>query len=243
MELEFLDGGEPPKEEVAPEAPAAEAPAAEVPEQSEPEEKPERPRGPDGKFAKKEVEEPVMVPLKALHETRDEVKALKAELDRLRVPQQPQQQAPDIFEDPEGFQNHLSSQMNMAVLNATLNLSEELTTQSVGAETVEQAKQWATTAFQSNPALYQSFISQRNPYGFLVSEYQRQQMLSQIGEDPKEIQAYLAWKQAQQAQPAETPSPQPVVRPTGSIASAPSAGGMQHQAVGPGVAFDEIFRK
>jgi hypothetical protein len=242
MELEFLEGGEPPKDEVQPvETPPVEAaPTVETPEPTA--EKPAPVRGPDGKFAKKEPEEPVMVPLKALHETRDEVKALKAQLDAFNKPrEQTPQQAPDIFEDPDGFRNHMQSEMQRQILNTTLNLSEEMVTQQVGADTVELAKQWGTQAFQANPGLYQSFIQQRNPYGFLVAEYQKQTMISQIGNDPKEIQAFLAWKQAQQASPAQVATPQPQ-RPTGSIATAPSAGGAQHQATGPGVAFDEHFR-
>jgi hypothetical protein len=83
MDLDFLDGGEEPKAEVqpveTPEAPvettpeATPEPVAETVEQKGPV------RGPDGKFAKKD-EEPVMVPLAALHETRDKVKDLEARL-------------------------------------------------------------------------------------------------------------------------------------------------------------------
>jgi hypothetical protein len=245
--LEFLDAGEPANGEVAP-TPQAEAPSetvteatAETPVAPETEQKGPT-RGPDGKFAKKEAEEPVMVPLKALHETRDEVRSLKAQLDALNRPQTQQQpQVPDMFEDPEGYQAHLANQVQQTIFNQTLNISEEMTRQAVGGELVDQATEWARQVFSVNPAAHQIFASQRNPYGWLVSEYQRQLAMSQIGTDPKQIEAFLAWQQAQKAQPAATPQPQPQ-RPTGSIATAVSAGGAQHTAMGPGVAFDNVIR-
>jgi hypothetical protein len=248
--LEFLDAGQPANGEVAP-TPQAEAPTQEAApvtgeQPTEPvaetaEQKATRERDERGRFKAKEADEPVMVPLKALHETRDEVKALKAQLEALNRPQQ-EPQVPDMFADPEGYQAYLAHSVRETVLNQTLNISEEMTRQQAGDEIVNEATEWARQAFQANPAFYQSFIQQRNPYGFLISEYRRQQAFSQIG-DPKEIEAFLAWKQAQSAapQPGATPQPQPQ-RPTGSIASAPSAGGAQHIATGPGVAFDNVIK-
>jgi hypothetical protein len=245
--LEFLDAGEPANGEVAP-TPQAEAPTQEEPaagQATEPEtaeQKATRERDERGRFKAKEADEPVMVPLKALHETRDQVQQLKAELDRMRQPIQQQPQVPDMFEDPEGYQAHLAQSLQATVFNQTLNISEEMTRQQVGNELVDGATAWARQVFQANPTFYQVFAQQRNPYGFLIGEYRRQQALSQIGGDPKEIEAFLAWKQAQTAQqPGATPQPQSR-RPTGSIASAPSAGGAQHIATGPGVAFDSVIK-
>jgi hypothetical protein len=247
--LEFLEGAEAPNEEVAP---AAQEPAAE--------EKPERPRGPDGKFAPKEkaedapvaqpeptpqaepAQEQPMVPLAALHETRDKVRDLEARLAAMQPKQQQPQPtigpAPDMFEDPDAYQSWQQQQ----IVNATLNLSEEITREKYGDELVDAAKVWATEQFQTRPGFAQEVLSQRNPYGYAVKQYQKHQSLSQLGDDPTEIQAYLAWKQAQQAQPAAPAATPPPQRPPQSIASAPSAGGLQSQAVGPGVAFDSIIR-
>jgi hypothetical protein len=248
--LEFLDGAEAPNEEVVSEAPEA------APAEVAAEEKPERPRGPDGKFAPKEkVEAPVsptpepepvqeqpMVPLAALHETRDKVRDLEARLAALQPKQEAPQPtigpAPDMFEDPDAYQAWSQQQ----IVNATLNLSEEITREKYGDELVDAAKTWATEQFQTRPGFAQEVMSQRNPYGYAVKQYQKQQSLSQLGDDPTEIQAYLAWKQAQQAQPAAPAVTPPPQRPPQSIASAPSAGGLQAQAVGPGVAFDSIIR-
>jgi hypothetical protein len=227
--LEFLDGAEAPNGEAAPALSARSrrgfrrsrnGRSGAGSEQKGPV------RGPDGKFAKKETEEPVMVPLRALHETRDKVKDLEARLAALSQPQVQQQphQVPDMFEDPEGYQSYQTQQLQTAVFNSTLNISEEMTRQQVGDELVNEVQQWGAQAFQANPAFYQQFAQQRNPYGFLVSAYKRQQAVSQIGDDPKQIEAFLAWQQAQRphrnrrqrhnrnlnAQPAQShlPSPQ-----------------------------------
>lgn len=247
--LEFLDGAEAPKDEVQPQEPQAEVkaeptpaePAAEAAPTETAEQKASRERDEKGRFKAKEAEEPVMVPLKALHETRDEVKALKEQLAALQQPQAQAKQVPDIFEDPDGFVQYQNQQLQNAMLNTTLNISEEMTRASAGSETVDEAQKWGAQEFAKNPALYHQFLQQRNPYGFLVEQYKRASLVSQLGDDPTEIQAYLAWKQAQQApQPAQA-TPQPELPPA-SIAAAPSAGGMQHIPTGPGAAFDSVIK-
>lgn len=248
--LEFLDAGEPAKSEVAPVAEAAPAepkaaePVAEAPQETA-EEKATRERDERGRFKAKEAEEPVMVPLKALHETRDEVKALKAQLEALNRPQAPQQaqQVPDIFEDPEGYQNYQTQIVQRAIYAERLNISQRFATQQYGAEIVNAALEWGKAKCASDPAFNAAVMSDPDPVGYAVQSYQREQAFGKLGGDLKEIEAYLAWKQAQQAQPAAQPAPTPpVARPTPSIASATSAGGVQHVAVGPGVAFDNVIR-
>ena len=223
-----------------PEGEVAPVEAAEVVETTEPQEQEteaqaqQRQRDEKGRFKAKEAEEPVMVPLKALHETRDELKALKAELDRIQqASQQPHQPTPipDMFEDPQAYTAHIQNQIAQVTLNERLNTSEELVRQSAGDETVNAAQEWGKQMLSSNPMFAQAFYQQRNPYGFLVAEYQRQQTFAQIN-DPAEVQAYLAWKQ-QQAQPKATP----VVPST--LADAQSARGQSEALHVP--SFDEIL--
>jgi hypothetical protein len=249
-DLDFLDGSEEPNAETQPvETPVAEAPA-EAPAEPTPEpegetaeQKATRERDEKGRFKAKEQEQPVMVPLQALHETRDEVKALKQQLAALQPQQQPQApQVPDIFENPEGYTQYLQSQIAQTTLNDRLNLSEEMVRQSTGDETVNAAQEWGRQMLAANPMFAQTFYAQRNPYGFLVGEYKRHQTLSQLGNaDPKEIEAFIAWKNTQQ-QPGATPNPEPSPAPPRSIASATSAGGMRTIAMGPTAAFDELFQ-
>jgi hypothetical protein len=248
--LEFLDGAEAPNGEAVSETPVVEAPVAETPaveeqpaEQETAEQKATRERDERGRFKAKEAEEPVMVPLKALHETRDELKALKAQLEAIQQPQQPQQsKVPDIFEDPEGFVAHQNAQLHAATLNTTLNISEEMTRAAVGQEAVNEAQAWGAQAFAQNPGLYQQFVSQRNPYGFLVEQYRKATAVAKLGDDPAEIEAFLAWKQSQQGAPPPAQATPQQPTPPPSIAAAPSAGGMQHIASGPGAAFDNFIK-
>jgi hypothetical protein len=252
--LDFLDGAEAPKAETQPveTPPAAEAPAeapaeaTPAPEaEAKPEEKPAQPRGPDGKFAPKEAKPDVpqgFVPIGVVQELREEIRSLKQP-----APEQAKVEPtapPDIFENPEGYSAYLQNQIAQTTLNDRLNLSEELVRQSAGDEAVNAAQEWGRQQLASNPAFAQTFYAQRNPYGFLVSEHRRQTMLAQLGNaDPKEIEAYLAWKTAQeQVQPAAQAAPPQQPAPPRSIADATSAGGVQHVAVGPGVAFSNVIK-
>jgi hypothetical protein len=221
------------------EQPAADAPAGETAEQTATRERDER-----GRFKAKEAQDDVMVPLKALHETRDEVKALKQQLAAIAQPQaQPQPfQAPDVFENPEGYTAYIQTQIAQTALNDRLNVSEEMVRQSAGDEAVNAAQDWGRQMLTHNPMFAQIFYAQRNPYGFLVKEHQRFNAISQL-DDPKQLQDFLAWKATQggQSQPGQQATSQQPAPPR-SIASATSAGGVGHQAMGPGVAFGNVIK-
>jgi hypothetical protein len=235
-----------------PEAVAETTPEPETP-QAEPE-KAERPRGPDGKFIPKgetEPEAPVAAPpaaeepastipesaLIGERRRRQEAEDRLRELERkLQVQQpQPQPEVPDVFADPEGFYGHIQQTIVQATLNDRLNLSEEMVRQSAGDETVNAAQEWGREQIASNPMFAQQFYSQRNPYGYLVSEYQRHTSLQKLGNDPKAIDDYLAWKAAQ----AAAPPPAPPVPET--LANAQSARGSVQAYEPPSL--EEILRK
>jgi hypothetical protein len=247
--LDFLDSGQPENAETQPvETPAAEAPAeapAEATPEAQPEDKPAQPRGPDGKFAPKEAKPEVpqgYVPIGVVQELREEIRSLKQP-----APEQAKVEPtapPDIFENPEGYSAYLQNQIAQTTLNDRLNLSEELVRQSAGDEAVNAAQEWGRQQLATNPAFAQTFYAQRNPYGFLVSEHKRQQTLAQLGNaDPKEVEAFLAWKSAQASQPGEQPNPEPQAAPPRSIAGAVSAGGLQAIPTGPTAAFDQVFTR
>lgn len=190
--------------EAAP-TPQAEAPAPEVTaepvaaEAETAEQKASRERDERGRFKAKD-EQP-MVPLAALHETRDKVRDLEARLAAIAQPQPQPQQVPDMFEDPEGYQNHLQSQLQSAIYLERRNISHRFAIQQYGEEAVSEAVQWGEQVCNANPQFNAALLASPDPVGTVVAEYQRQKMLSQIGSDPKEIEAYLAWKQAQTAPP------------------------------------------
>jgi hypothetical protein len=220
-DLPFLDG-EPIEEAVQEPIAEPEAPVTQAAEQVTPE-APVEPVEPARS-------EPIMVPLAALQEVRDELKAFKAA-------QQPQPvySVPDPIEDPNGYNAYQAQEIR----NATLNIAEEFARDKFGDELVDKARDWAMPMMQTNPAYAEHVLSQRNPYRFVVEQYQREQIASQV--DLGEYEQFKAWKAAQ-AQVQSAPEPAPVAPAPRSLASIPSSGGAAHIPTGPGQAFDSLFR-
>lgn len=248
--LEFLDGDSPAEPQVVSETPQPEASQADGPA-----------RGPDGKFAPKSEAapepapqptpvqpEPVAaqpkadqpppgyVPVSVVQELRQEIKALKQPAP---APQPP----PDRYADPDGYEAYREQQEHDARLNLRLDLSEEMARVQHGDNLVDTARDWAIQQFQNRPAFYAEVISQRNPYGYVVAQYQRDQMISQV--TPDEFAKYQAWKSAQaQAQAGAPLSPQSPPAPPRSLANASSAGGGKpgDMPTHEGSAFEATFK-
>jgi hypothetical protein len=240
--LPFLETEEPAEVIETPTQEPAQAETAQQPTEAEPVEKPERPRGPDGKFLPKEETtkpEPVMVPIAALHETRDKVRDLEAKLQQMQPPQEPQQQVPDIFEDPKGYQEFQDQKLQTLLYQERYRFSERLAVNQYGQDAVKNAVEWAAQRAQQDPHFNAQAFSNPDPVGFAVEQYKRDQVASQV--DLSEFEKFKAWQAAQ----AETQQPiqqQPQNAPPASIASLPSSGGADHTPVGPGQAFDSLFR-
>ncbi|SLK03821.1 hypothetical protein [Novosphingobium mathurense] len=183
-----------------------------------------------------------MVPLAALHEVRDELKAFKAEAERYRQQQQPQQEAtpPDMFEDPEGWQAYQQQQFQGQLYSQRLEMSRRFAVQQHGEEVVNTAVEWARSKCDADPYFNQMVANSPDPVGFAYQQYQRDQIASNV--DASEYEQFRAWKQAQAQVAAQTPSPAPAPKPPKSIVSDPSAGGVQHTATGQTAVFDEEFK-
>ena len=258
-----------------PEPIAEPAPQVEAPEPEG------QPRGPDGKFAPKEpatpapaaepaveaqpppvaqpaptpeaVIPPGYVPVQALQEVRSELQALKASMappQRQATPLQVRE-PPDRYDDPEGYEAWRDEQFENRLFNERCNVSEQFARSKHGDEMVAQAQQWAGQQLQADPLFGIRLRQQSDPYGYVIAEYRKEQLASEVA--PDELTAFRAWK-AQQAQapplnPVAAPAPAvaPIAPapppPPASIASAPSAGGPAAVPMGPGQAFDGIFRK
>lgn len=248
--LDFLDG-----EPAAPQ-PVTPEPKAEVTQEAAE----GQPRGPDGKFAPKseaapepqpeapqpapvqaqpERPEPGHVPITALLDEREKRKQLEAELASFR--NQHMQASPQIdpMENPAAFTQQV-------VLNARLDLSEEIARGKHGDEVVNAARDWALQQFRNRPAFQQEVLSQRNPYEYVVQQFNRDKIASEVS--LSELEQFKAWKAAQaqlQAQQQAAPAAPPTTSiPTPSLAAAPSAGGDKPGAMPmhEGAAFDAIFR-
>jgi hypothetical protein len=255
--LDFLDGPEPAETAAAPEQPQA-------PTEPEPSTTEGQPRGPDGKFAPKAeaapapptdpaptqapaitpeaptAAEPVkppegFVPVGVVQAMREELNALK------RQPQQPAQPAPDPYEDFEAYQAWQESQ----VTAERAEWSRQLAEARHGPEIVTQAQQWAAERFATDPVFAQQALSQRDPYGFAIEAWKRDQVLTKLS-DPGLIDRFLAFaggQAAPQAPVAAVAAPHQPPTPPRSLASAPSAGGDKPGAipVHEGAAFDSVF--
>lgn len=247
--LEFLDapeGADEPVATPAAEAEPAEAPAAETPPAEVAPE--EQPRDPAGRFAPKgetpeaaPAREVSKVPLGELLNEREKRQRAEAELERLRQQAQPDT-PPDRFEDPEGYeafqqrkQDARFEQLEAARVNDRLNFSERMARKDHGAETVEQAKKWGLAQGQQNPQFAQTVLRDPDPYEYIVTEYKRAQALSAL-QDPNTLEQFRQWQAAQAAGPpaavpAASPSTPAPAAPPRSLASMPSAGGLQTQVV------------
>jgi hypothetical protein len=215
-----------PAPEPAPEPAPAPAPVAEA--------KPDVPQG--------------HVPLSAMLDEREKRKELERQLQEFQR-QQTAPKVPDPDEDPDAYNRFQIDQAQQIALNTRLDMSEEMAREKHGNDVVDAARDWTLQRFQQNPAYRDEVLSQRNPWGYAVQQFQRHTALDKLG-DTSEIDAFLAWKAAQAtgvtttqpAAPAADPSPAPTI-PTRSLASAPSAGGPSApaEAAGPGAAYGSIF--
>ena len=188
--------------------------------------------------------EPGFVPFAAVLDERDKRKKLEQDIEELRkqqqIPVQPQP-IPDMFEDPDGYRAHQAGEAQRLALNVKLDLSEDMARGVHGDELVDKARDWAIQRFQQNPGYQTEVFSQRNPYAYVVAQYQRDQIASTV--TPDDFQQFMAWKTAQtglQQQPAAAPTEttSPAKPPPRSLASAPSAGSVNTE---PTQTEEEIF--
>lgn len=177
--------------------------------------------------------EPQTAPITALLDERERRQAEKARADKLeaelaqfRASQQPQQ-VPDRWEDPEGFDAYQDQKVQAALYQQNLRWSERTATIEHGAETVNQAKDWGFARCDQDPYFNAKVAASPDPVGFVVSEWKREQIASQV--TPEDLTQFQAWKAAQAQLQASTapegaPPNSPRTAPPRSLASAPSAG-------------------
>lgn len=221
-------------------------------------------RGPDGKFVSKqpaeasaqaepqtpapmpEAAQPAeparapdgYVPVSVVQELRKEIQALKQQP---MQPPQPPAPMPDPFEDFDAYRDWQESQATAERAEWSRQLAEA----KHGADTVQQAREWAAERFANDPIFAQQSMSSRDPYGFAIEAWKRDQVLTKLS-DPGLIDRFLAFAggQPQQAPAAAYAAPPQPPTPPRSLASAPSAGGDKPGAIPvyEGAAFDSVFK-
>lgn len=198
---------------------AEEPAAAEV---AEPE---AQPRQPDGKFAPKgetesvspaPVEEPQFDHQAVIGERRrrQEAEAKLAEMEqRLQSLQTPPQPAPDMFEEPEGWQQHfrgdvVTTAVQQATLNAKLDMSEMMVRQAQ--PDFEDMKATFLELAKDNPVLVQQALNDPHPWNKAYQIAQNHKAMQELGAtNVSDLEAKLREKiQAELAQqaPAQAPS-------------------------------------
>lgn len=185
------------------------------------------------------------VPVTALQEERARRQALEAEIQRYQQAQM-ESGIPDPYADPEGYNAFLQQQVQGAAMTVKLDLSEDMARAKHGDETVDRMLEWAKDRFASSRAYQQEVLRQRNPYEFAMQAYQAEERQKAFaGVEPSELAAFQQWRAAQNPLAGAPPaaSPTPVTPPPQSLAAAPSAGVATHVPIGPGVAFDGLFKR
>jgi hypothetical protein len=236
--LNFLDAEEPATPAPEPSAPVIEA---EKPAAPEPE--------PQGDGRARDPETGRFVPISALLDERDKRQAetrkreeLEQQLQRYQQPQQPEQ----VPTDPSGIIQYALAEQQRIAFNERLNTSELMARQAHGEDIVSEAQQAFLAAVGQNPMLQQQLQGQIHPYDFVVKWHRQHKLMSEIGQDPEawrkseaeKIRAQvLAELQGQGVSPA--PSSQ---QPPPSVVGRPAAARAGSVPVGPGNAFDNLFR-
>lgn len=251
--------------QAAPQGPAPETPPATSEGQ---------PRAADGKFASKEVApapeatpqpqqpDPEKEPIsrgefKGMLEWREKAQKAEAkaqELERQLQQRQPQTDISSIQNDPAAIEQHIQG----ARTDAVFTFSEKVARKEHGAETVQSAMDWGLQRAQQNPAFAAEYMRQEHPIDWAVKQFKRDQILTQIGDDPDAfIEARIAARlsaqaggasPSQAAQPSQAATPQPMapapapVAPPRSLASAPAAGAATSVPTHAVAAVDAIFQ-
>lgn len=206
------------------------------------------------------------VPLTTFLDVRDKLSAAEKEAKELREWRQQQEEAarrrpppeaPDPQEDPVGYAHHQRETFGQMMFEQARDSSRRFAELQHGKDLVDQAWEWAASQIDDDLAanrpspLNLQVQRSRDPAGFVVEEFRKHQMLSEVSSlSPDDLAAFHQWRANQQpgqpgaapqaAAPAAPPaSPAP---PRASIAAAPSAGANGGTVPRDGAAtFDAMF--
>ena len=131
------------------------------------------------------------VPLAALIDTRLKLKERDqriAELEAAQkgIDQKPQVQAPDPYDDPDGYAAHHAAQIQQALLQQKFEFSKMWATQDHGEGAVEAAILWAAERAKTEPHFEAQAVSQAHPVNWVVEQHKRHVLAEQVLSDPDE---------------------------------------------------------
>lgn len=168
---QILDGVEPEAAETPaePEAVQVEEATAETTEPEKVEPEPEK------------AEEPQTVPVAVVQELRRELRELKAQR------QQPEQPAPDMFENPDGYRDYMQNVVRSAQTGTKLEMSRFMAEREFGKETVEAAFEY----FNQHPEQSGALLQHASPFHAAVEHFNKHRIAQEIGGDPEAYRAKL----------------------------------------------------
>lgn len=178
---------------------------------------------------------------RALKRVREEAKEAKMalEIERLKAAnyerelaqfkqQQTKEPTPDIYENPEGYRQHLEAQYDKRLTQMKLEQSEFLASRDYGADLVGEVKQWA---MQLDNARAEQLLSKPSPFHAAVEMFKQEKATAALKEHDYDLEKMKAkWLAEYQAQPPAAPlaSPPPANLPPkiagvgGSLGKAPT---------------------
>lgn len=177
----------------------------------------------------------------AMLDEREKRQAIKKEFDDYKARTQTPE-APPTFQTPEDIQAYVQREAANAAWSAKVDFSENSAREKHGDATVEAAMAWNMAKCEAEKAALGfspwavEQMRQRHPVDWVVRQHKRDAFINEIGDDPEayraKIRAELAAQSATEIAPsAPAAVPQPVAPkpppPRPSLASAPTAGGMQ----------------
>lgn len=132
----------------------------------------------------REVNEKAAQAQQQVQQERERTLRLEAEVNALRqqTQQQTQQQAPDVYEDPNGFAEYQNQQVQVAFKQLQLQNARVEAMARYGYEKVEEAYKAAVEAEYQNPGLGQRIATSENPWLEAVNWHQEVQTQQVIGE-------------------------------------------------------------
>lgn len=214
-----------PAPDPAPPAEAAPAPALDPQPAPQPETKPEE----------------HTVPLAKFLDQRDELRELR----RFKQEQEAKAARPAA---PEPFDDQEKGFVSAEVAKVRFEMSDVMARQTHGAEKVDAANEWAMQRAQQDPVFAAQYMRETHPIDWIVRQHQRENLLSQIGDNPDD---WIRRKAAEMGLLAPQPTPQPAAvvpqpaptpaAPRPSLIGAPSGGGVEHVPAGPLAAVDAVF--
>lgn len=136
------------------------------------------------------------------------------------------QKAPDVFDDPEGFQRYQALQAQQAVLKTKSDLSMFMAEREFGRERVQQADAWVR---QQPRHVLEQLLASPSPYHAAIDAMKREQALNALKDHDYDIEKLIAARNPQPVQPVQPTMPQgsnpnlpPAVRPSGTLGKEPS---------------------